>query len=207
MANYLSNHKKCRLIVVDTFAKVRQVAGVSQQMYMNDYLAAEPLKKLADAHEISVLVVHHLIKSSSSKDLLDEVSGSTGLTANADSILILGGHRGRKDAELTVIARDIEDDEIPLVFDSESCVWRLAENVNALPCSTPRQEIIQVLLDCEGKPVGVRHVKHELEKDGRERNENTIGNLMRNMDRQGQIIRVGYGKYIHSDHSDHGDQE
>ena len=73
-----------------------------------DYAALSPLKHLADTYHLAILVIHHLRKSSG-QDILDQVTGSTGLTGAMDEILLLKRERERDEATLFITGRDIQE--------------------------------------------------------------------------------------------------
>jgi hypothetical protein len=187
--HWLSEHPNTRLVVVDTLAKVRERGGRNSQIYLDDYSAIGPLKALADNYHVAVLAVHHLRKSESISDPLDEVSGSTGLTGSADAVLLLRGSRGRSDAELLIIGRDMEDTELALDFDSQSCTWSLLGPADEYRQSELRTAILEVLRESD-LPLGPRPVADLLG-----RNESTIGNTMRRMAVAGDIKQSGRGRF------------
>jgi hypothetical protein len=186
--NWLKLHPDCRLVVVDTFAKVIQKQRGQQHLYLDDYAAVGPLKQIADEHRISIMAVHHLRKSEATNDALDEVSGSTGLTGAADSVLILKRSRGRSEAELLVVGRDMEDAEYALDFDKATCTWQLLGSADDYRKSEARGEIIDLLRE-EGK-LGPAAVASALG-----RTPVAVRVLMRRMAEQGDLQQHGRGIY------------
>jgi hypothetical protein len=186
--NWLNLHLDCRLVVVDTFAKVIQKRPGQQHLYLDDYAAVGPLKQIADEHRISIMAVHHLRKSEATNDALDEVSGSTGLTGAADSVLILKRSRGRSEAELLVVGRDMEDAEYALDFDKATCTWKLLGSADDYRKSEARADIIDLLRE-EGK-LGPAAVASALG-----RNPVAVRVLMRKMVEQGDLQQHGRGVY------------
>ena len=77
-----------KLVVVDVLAKVRDPRRKDQGLYDSDYAAMEELKKIADEYGIAIVVIHHLRKMDAD-DPLDQVSGTTGLSGSADTVLVL----------------------------------------------------------------------------------------------------------------------
>ena len=71
-----------KLVIVDTFQMVRKPSRDSA--YAADYADLTPLKRLADANGIAVVVVHHARKMGDA-DVFNTVSGTTGITGCADS--------------------------------------------------------------------------------------------------------------------------
>ena len=125
LETFLHMHPGHRLLVIDTWAKLAPpVAGTSQSQYMGDYASLAQLKQLADRCHLSILVVHHLRKTSA-VDVLDEITGSNGLVGVADTILVLKRERGQQDATLFVTGRDIVERSSPLTFDASTVRWKL----------------------------------------------------------------------------------
>ena len=146
LEQWISEHPSARLIIVDTWAKIAPKAqGRQQAQYTEDYDALAPLKKLADTHRIAIVAVHHLRKMGG-EDILDQITGSTGLTGACDGFLVLKRERGRFDAELFVTGRDIQDEQTyKLSFDKVSAIWTLEGNAEELARGVVQQEILDLL--------------------------------------------------------------
>jgi len=82
--NWLRAHPNTRLIIIDTFTKIRGLKRAGFTMYEKDYNEVTALKAFADEKKVSIILIHHLRKSSAT-DIMDLVSGSVGVTI---SILI-----------------------------------------------------------------------------------------------------------------------
>jgi hypothetical protein len=92
--------------------------GRAVQAYAEDYQAIFPLKELADAYGVSIVVVHHQRKLDA-EDPLDTISGTTGLTGAADASLVL------KKTRLEGRGRDIEGDIAwSVAFDEDAVTWQ-----------------------------------------------------------------------------------
>ncbi len=101
LEEYLEAHPNVRLVVVDTWAKVSpQSQSRQRSQYEGDYEALTPLKHIADRYRVSILAVHHLRKMSAD-DVLDEITGSIGVTGAVDGALILKRERGQGEATLS----------------------------------------------------------------------------------------------------------
>jgi hypothetical protein len=141
-----------RLVIVDTFAKLRKVgAGSGGILYNYEYEETTKLKDLGDSHDVGVLLIHHTRKLAAS-DPLDEVSGSTGITRAADTILVAHRDRGKHDATLHVTGREVDEQELALAFDKETCRWSILGQADALRMPAARSGILQVLREA-GKPL------------------------------------------------------
>ena len=120
---YLHTHPHYHLLVIDTWAKLAPfTTGTSHNQYMDDYASLTQLKHLAEQFHLSILVIHHLRKTSAT-DVLDEITGSTSLVGVADTILVLKRERGQQEATLFVTGRDIVERSSSLTFDSVKTQW------------------------------------------------------------------------------------
>lgn len=66
---YLSDFPKTKLVIIDTFQKVRdsKSTGGKSGMYAGDYDDVSALKNISDKYGIAVVVVHHVRKLNSSR--------------------------------------------------------------------------------------------------------------------------------------------
>ncbi len=121
---FLKEHPKTRLIVIDTLQRIR-TAGNDANPYASDYRDIGVLKALADKHRIAILLVHHLRKMNDD-DPMNMISGTTGLSGATDSNFVLRKSQRRENtATLYCTGRDIPYRELALEFDGEDHVWKL----------------------------------------------------------------------------------
>lgn len=126
LEEYIQAHPGLRAIIVDTWAMLAPHAkSGGRSQYEGEYAALSPLKRLADTHHLAIVLVHHLRKAGA-QDILDEVTGSTGMVGTVDTILVLKRERGQEQATLYVTGRDIPREcLLSLRFDSASGHWQL----------------------------------------------------------------------------------
>lgn len=86
VGGFLDENPDVRLVIVDTFQKVRRPS--SDSLYAADYRDFGALKKLADDHAACLIAVHHTRKQADS-DVMNTVSGTNGITGSADSTWVL----------------------------------------------------------------------------------------------------------------------
>ena len=184
---YLKEHPQVRLVVIDTWAKVAPRATNRQSsQYAGDYEALTPLKTLADTYHVSILAVHHLRKMGST-DVLDEITGSIGITGAVDGTLILKRDRGQQKATLFVTGRDVEHEQhLALSFDPSTALWTLVGTAEEVCRSKERQAILTVLKEQLPGGLSPREVALALEK-----NYHTTRTLLRKMEEAGDIISTG----------------
>ena len=126
---YLSDFPKTKLVIIDTFQKVRdsKSTGGKSGMYAGDYDDVTALKNISDKYGIAVVVVHHVRKLKDVSDPFNEVSGSTGITGAADTNFVLKRSRANETGTLLATGRDIAYQELTLKFDNRSHLWELVE--------------------------------------------------------------------------------
>ena len=120
---FVSKHSDTAFIVIDTLQKVRLLRK-NENAYANDYNDAGSLKKFADKHNISILIIHHTRKMSDT-DPFNTISGSTGLTGCSDNMFVIQKQsRTSQEAILHGTGRDIDPVELMIRFD-ENKTWQL----------------------------------------------------------------------------------
>ena len=113
-----------KIVVIDTLQKVR---NESESSYSSDYKELSVLKSLADKLGIAIVLVHHTRKCSDG-DPFNMISGSTGLSGCVDgSMVLIESKRGSRKAKLYCVGRDIENQEINVVF--ESSRWKVSDEI------------------------------------------------------------------------------
>jgi AAA domain len=191
LEDYLKTHPGVRLVVIDTWARVAPPSGErSRSQYEGDYEALSPLKHLADTYHVSILAVHHLRKTGSN-DVLDEITGSIGMTGAVDGTLILKRERGQAEATLFVTGRDIErEQQLALSFDVTTALWTVIGNTEEVGRTRARQEIIELLREQGPDGMNPREIADALEK-----NYHTTRSILRKMEQTGEITRL-HGRYF-----------
>ena len=183
LEEYLQTHPDVRLVVIDTWARVSPKAQHRQHsQYEDDYAALSPLKHLADTYHVSILAMHHLRKMRGD-DVLDEITGSIGLTGAVDGALILKRERGQHEARLFVTGRDIEhEQQLALRFDAQTAMWTLVGNAEEVRRTKERQDILDLLSEQFPDGMTPRQVAEALDK-----NYHTTRCLLRKMEAAGEI--------------------
>ena len=110
------------LVIIDVWVRFRTPIGNSRSQYDHDYETAAEVKAMADKYGAAIMPVHHC-KKAAAEDVLEEISGTFGLAGCADGALILTRARGECEANLFVVGRDVEEDDLALEFDPKTCCW------------------------------------------------------------------------------------
>lgn len=130
LRTFLTEHPDTVLVIIDTLQMIR--GTTYDNTYANDYRDLSALKRIADAHGIAVLLIHHLRKEPAT-DVFSRISGTTAISGAVDSnFTLVEEQRGSGKAKLTCIGRDIEYRELKLERNGEN-VWELVADSQTQP--------------------------------------------------------------------------
>jgi hypothetical protein len=141
----LIESKSPRLVVIDTLAKVRPSVGRNSNLYESDYSAVAPLTVLANKYRCCILVVTHNRKGKADSDALEQISGSLGLSGAVDGALIIDGIRSDKQYKLSLIGRDIPNDDELAISRQANGEWVILGEATQVFISAERKEITDLL--------------------------------------------------------------
>ncbi len=179
-------HPDVRLVVIDVLARFRP-PSTSKNAYEQDYQAVSQLQELAARRSITILVVHHTRKGAA-EDPVEEISGTLGLGGGVDAFLIL--KRTGSGATLIGRGRDMEDIDLAMQFNDETCRWTILGQAADVQRSEQRGRVLVALEGAtEGLPtsqiISHAHLTSRAAADV----------LLSDMAKNGQIERVKRGVY------------
>ena len=132
ITNYLHNHPQAKLVIVDTLIKVREINSRGSA-YADDYATMTAFKRIADRYGITMLIVHHTRKQEAS-DIMDMISGTTGIMGCADGAMVLERPLRRvPKGSISMTGRDFQDAKISLTQNPETMCWEFAGYTDELP--------------------------------------------------------------------------
>lgn len=113
---WLGQHPEARIVVIDTFAlfKSLDVGKSSKDIYASDYAAIRAIKSIADEYGVCILLVTHLNKGEH-QDWVNGMTGSTGLSGSADTLINMARPEGQRDvgmsneATIRLTGRDVAE--------------------------------------------------------------------------------------------------
>ena len=122
LTGFLMEHPDVGFVIIDTLQRIRPVKA-EKYSYAGDYEVMTALKNIADAFNITVLLVHHTRKEESG-DAFNMISGMTGLLGCADGALVLQKpSRLSPEATLDVTGREMADLQLRLRFNEQTKHW------------------------------------------------------------------------------------
>lgn len=126
LADHINKNPETRLVIIDTFQKIRGDVRRGESAYSYDYRETGVLKSFADERKICILLVHHLRKMQDVSDTFANISGTNGLTGAADTMLVLSrDKRADKTTLLSITGRDVEMMEYQVEFKKTTCRWKI----------------------------------------------------------------------------------
>lgn len=190
LTEWLDSHPDAKLIIIDTLKRVRPHDNGRRNIYDVDYEALQPLLPLAAGHGVSIVVIHHL-NQQPSDDPLDEISGSTGLIAVVDNLIILKRDRGDAAAYLFITGRDIEEDQkLALSWDGPSGSWTVEGEADDYRRSVEQRKILS-WLGRNNQPAGPKEISEALDLPY-----GSVRVMLPKMLREGLLENSSYGKYV-----------
>lgn len=125
LEHWLTSSPNPGLIVIDVLGKVRGMKKPGEEQYQYDYRIVSALQELATRFGVAIVVIHH-VRKSDAEDVLDTISGTTGIAGAADTGMVLG--RTPTAVRLYVRGRDVEEVDKTVEFDPDTAIWSVIGN-------------------------------------------------------------------------------
>ena len=175
---------KPRLVIIDVLQRIKPAGNANQNAYESDYSMMAALQQWATTHGIAVIALHHTRKGGAD-DPLEALSGSNGLSACADTTLVL--NRDKNGITLYVRGRDVEEKESAMKFTAG--FWSIVGEAAKVRLTNERREILEVL-ENSGDVMSPSEVAGALAKP--------VGNIKKllfEMAKAGEVEKEGRGRY------------
>jgi hypothetical protein len=172
------------LAIIDVLQRIKPPGSLARNAYENDYSIWAPLQHWATSNGIAVLGLHHT-KKGGADDPLEALSGSNGLSACADTTIVLDQNQNGR--TLYVRGRDVEEKETAVIFAAGN--WTVLGEASDVRRSDERSVIVSTLTD-NREPMTPSELAAALGKQP-----NNIKQLLFKMAKAGELHRVGKGRY------------
>jgi len=154
LALALVKYPNIKLIIIDTWQRVKGQSLFKGNSYEEDYDTGARLQKFALDNKIALLLIHHL-KKGKEKDFIEQLSGSMGIVGACDTVMVMDRERNQQEAILKITGRDVREQELALML-KENGQWELLGEASCVqitqevhpekPLSKPRtQRLSQTL--------------------------------------------------------------
>lgn len=122
--DFLKEHTDTKLLIIDTFIKIRGEPKRGESAYGADSREAGIIKKLADDNSLATVLVTHTRKGIDPDDPFVNITGTYGVAGVADNMIVLTKQkRGDAVAKMSITGRDVSYEEFPLTFNKERGKW------------------------------------------------------------------------------------
>lgn len=157
---WLQEHPGCKMVVIDTLAKVKPERAKNGDIYAEDYASVAELIEIAHRRNVGILVVTHCRKASG-EDVFDEINASTGLMGAAEAVLVMRRRRGEDMATLHASGKDVDEQELAMQFFADSGRWVILGDAAEFAKSKEQEDIFAAIdaLAQEGQPATTKAIK------------------------------------------------
>lgn len=133
------------LVIVDTYGRFAGKKPQGVDIFAHDYSIGSQFKALHSDLGVSTMLNHHTRKRGGDDvDWLDMVSGSSGMTAAADSIWYIERTRGTRSGLLHITGNDMEEFDHPVLLGPDM-VWR--QDMTVTPGQARHSGVMRAVLD------------------------------------------------------------
>lgn len=121
---YLEKYPNIRLIIIDTFVRIRGTAKKNEGAYEHDYKELSILKQWAEKREVALLLVHHTRKTLDTDDFVMNANGTSGITGAADFIYSMNRRTRNDDTTvLNITGRYVKMQSYVIQFNKMTNRW------------------------------------------------------------------------------------
>lgn len=195
---WLGQHPEARLVVIDTFQKLKPKDGTGPKanMYAEDYAAVGEIKTIADRYGVCIMLITHLNKGQHD-DWVNNITGSTGISGAADTLMNLDRKRagGEDDGDpfLLITGRDVQEQAWGAKLSAEG-VWKitgkLSDVVRVKEYDAVRVEMRRMWID------GIREVTPALMAKATGKRAYNCNRALIDATEEGFIERITRGVYM-----------
>lgn len=143
----LEKYPNTQLILVDTLQYVRGKVS-DKYSYETEYKMMLEFRKITQSFPVSLVLVTHT-READAKNAQRQIYGGGGIIGASDgnwTLVETDQTETEKRACLSMTNRDINSDDLELIFDKETLLWRCAEQQTITPVLSKDDMIVAVLI-------------------------------------------------------------
>lgn len=205
LENWFSSYPDTVYVCIDVLGDFRRPIDKHEMGYQYDRDTVIPINELCERYHAASHLVHHFNKAKNiAGDIMDSISGTTGLPSAVNTMW--GLSKDINDSKITILSlrgRDLENDEpIALRWDDYLNLHVIEGPAREVSIGAERKAILEILSDDQARTP--KEIASELG-----RSVDNVKQLLRKLLTDGLVEKPQYGMYArvltdHSDHSDHG---
>jgi len=187
--DYLEKHPYIKVLIIDTYGRIKPRSNEKQSDggYLDETRILGVLMLLLKYVDC-IILVHHS-KKGKSEDWIDDVLGSTGLAAAADTIIRIHRERGEIDSQIDITGKAIKEQTFKAKFRDETWeILGLQKDWGHL--TEERKEIYEIFDSVENSDLSPKQMADRLDKE-----RSNINKTMLTMTGKGQLEKVQTGRY------------
>lgn len=133
-----------RLVIVDTFSRI---AGSTDQddVGATTVVMSSLQEVAATGNRCILLSDHHRKPSVTAADPIDDILGSTGKSAVVDTAWGLYRQRGKREVELKIVGRDVEETDLALQWDGLTLAWQCLGEAGTVRRDSFKGQVLQTI--------------------------------------------------------------
>jgi RecA-family ATPase len=187
--------KQPRFVAIDVLQRIKPPPGnKNQNAYESDYSTWAPLQQWATESGVATLGLHHT-KKGGADDPLEALSGSNGLSACADTTIVLDHDQNGR--TLYVRGRDVEEKETAVTFVTGQ--WSIIGNAPDVRRSDARRVILNTLID-NNAPMTPSELTSAIGQAG-----GNVRQLLMKMAKSGEIYKIKKRYWVKPDYPGNND--
>jgi hypothetical protein len=189
LERWMDEKPDTRLVIVDTLEKFRRPKRSSGYDYSEEYQAVSELQMFAAQRGVAVVLIDHTRKASAA-DVFDEIQGSRGKSASADTLAVFARPKqgGVQERVLHMRGRDTAEVQLELRF--EGYHYELRGEATERMGGERQQAILELLGDFQ-YPLPRGTVVKALESAHGAGLDHTLGLMVK----AGRIFKPAYGQF------------
>lgn len=161
---YIISDPSLKFIIIDTLGKlVESGEYFGSTSYLKDYQLLSNMQEIANEESICIMFVHHTRKAKANY-VIDELLGSRGVTAKADTLIVMNQIENNK-ASLDFVGRNIPNSKYIIDCDPNTLEWQISDEQNIYLDLTPeRQDILKVFREYPEVELSSSFIAQKLDK-------------------------------------------
>ena len=184
----INDEPEIKLIIIDTLGRIRgNTKRHDNNIYQADYDLSSGLQGLAIGHHLCIMLIHHT-KKAGEENVVDEISGTTGLPGGSDTIIVI--KKVNEQSTLHVTGRDIIENSFSIVFDKQIFTWNVVGKAEEVRTTAERQAILNTL-KTHNREMKSSEIAKIIEKSP-----SNTSKLLSKLMNEGRVESPRYGSYV-----------